>query len=199
MIVDTIYLDLPGQTVGVGAAAGFSLSATRPILPLRLRGPPVKSLGDRRKTSYAFCSRCGSILLKSELLYPTGRLARHLCMAVLTVVAWVVTGPMFHYSDGWQLVINTGTTVVTFLMVFLLQQRQNKDSVALHLKLNELLSSHRAASNQLIGIEDASEDELRRLAAAYLRLSTKRTYEVASPTPEQLSPAEPVQTAPDGG
>ncbi|MDR5763189.1 MULTISPECIES: low affinity iron permease family protein [unclassified Caballeronia] len=95
------------------------------------------------------------------------------CLAVLTVVAWVVTGPLFHYSDGWQLVINTGTTVVTFLMVFLIQQSQNKDSVALHLKLNELLSSHRAASNQLIGIEDASEDELRRLAAAYLRLSTR--------------------------
>jgi low affinity Fe/Cu permease len=93
-------------------------------------------------------------------------------LAVLTVVAWVLTGPIFHYSDGWQLVINTGTTIVTFLMVFLIQQSQNKDSVALHLKLNELLSSHRAASNRLIGIEDASEEELRRLAAAYLRLST---------------------------
>lgn len=95
------------------------------------------------------------------------------CLAVVTVVAWVVTGPIFHYSDGWQLVINTGTTIVTFLMVFLIQQSQNKDSVALHLKLNELLASHRQADNHLIGIEDASEDELRRLAAAYLRLSTK--------------------------
>jgi len=95
------------------------------------------------------------------------------CLAVLTVVAWVVTGPIFHYSDGWQLVINTGTTIVTFLMVFLIQQSQNKDSVALHLKLNELLSSHRPANNNLIGIEDASEEELRRLAAAYLRLSTQ--------------------------
>jgi low affinity Fe/Cu permease len=95
------------------------------------------------------------------------------CMAVVTVAAWVITGPIFHYSDGWQLVINTGTTIVTFLMVFLIQQSQNKDSVALHLKLNELLSSHRAASNGLIGIEDASEEELRRLAAVYLRVSTK--------------------------
>ncbi|WP_144152203.1 low affinity iron permease family protein [Paraburkholderia sp. BCC1885] len=95
------------------------------------------------------------------------------CLAVLTVVVWVVTGPIFHYSDGWQLVINTGTTIVTFLMVFLIQQSQNKDSVAVHLKLNELLSSHRAANNHLIGIEDASEEELRRLAAAYLRLSTE--------------------------
>ncbi|MGF6768465.1 low affinity Fe/Cu permease [Paraburkholderia sp. GAS199] len=95
------------------------------------------------------------------------------CFAVVTVIAWIVTGPIFHYSDGWQLVINTGTTIVTFLMVFLIQQSQNKDSVALHMKLNELLSSHRSADNNLIGIEDASEEELRRLAAAYLRLSTK--------------------------
>ncbi|WCM23603.1 low affinity iron permease family protein [Paraburkholderia bryophila] len=93
------------------------------------------------------------------------------CLSVITVVIWAVTGPLFHYSDGWQLVINTGTTIVTFLMVFLIQQSQNKDSVAIHLKLNELLASHRAANNQLIGIEDASEDDLRRLAAAYLRLS----------------------------
>ncbi|WP_233859953.1 low affinity iron permease family protein [Paraburkholderia sp. HD33-4] len=98
-------------------------------------------------------------------------------LAVLTVIAWIVTGPIFHYSDGWQLVINTGTTIVTFLMVFLIQQSQNKDSVALHLKLNELLASHRPADNHLIGIEDASEEELRRLAAAYLRLSTKNPSE----------------------
>jgi low affinity Fe/Cu permease len=88
-------------------------------------------------------------------------------------VVWVATGPIFHYSDGWQLVINTGTTIITFLMVFLIQQSQNKDSVALHLKLNELLATHRTASNQLIGIEDASEEELRRLAAAYLRLASE--------------------------
>jgi low affinity Fe/Cu permease len=109
------------------------------------------------------------------------------CLAVLTVFAWIVTGPIFHYSDGWQLVINTGTTIVTFLMVFLIQQSQNKDSVALHLKLNELLSSHRAASNQLIGIEDASEEELRRLAAAYLRLSTRQPEDVTSAMPEEVS------------
>ncbi len=92
--------------------------------------------------------------------------------AVITIVIWVVTGPVFHYSDGWQLVINTGTTIVTFLMVFLIQQSQNKDSVALHLKLNELISSHRQADNHMIGIEDATEEELRRLAAAYLRMAS---------------------------
>jgi low affinity Fe/Cu permease len=94
-------------------------------------------------------------------------------LALITIVLWAVTGPVFHFSDAWQLVINTGTTIVTFLMVFLIQQSQNKDSVAMHLKLNELLASHRAANNQLIGIEDASEDDLRRLAAAYLRLASR--------------------------
>lgn len=94
-------------------------------------------------------------------------------IAAITVFVWAVTGPLFHFSDGWQLVINTGTTIITFLMVFLIQQSQNKDSAAVHLKLNELLASHRAANNQLIGIEDASEDDLRRLAAAYLRLAGK--------------------------
>jgi low affinity Fe/Cu permease len=116
------------------------------------------------------------------------------CMAVLTVTVWIVTGPMFHYSDGWQLVINTGTTIITFLMVFLIQQSQNKDSVALHLKLNELLSSHRAASNQLIGIEDASEEELRRLAAAYLRLSTNPPATAPASVPDEPSAQGP-QTA----
>src|SRR6476661_9570785 len=102
----------------------------------------------------------------------TGKPAAFL-LAFLVIIVWAVTGPIFHYSDTWQLVINTGTTIITFLMVFLIQQSQNKDSVALHLKLNELLASHRRASNQLIGIEDASEEELRRLAAAYLRLAAE--------------------------
>jgi low affinity Fe/Cu permease len=94
-------------------------------------------------------------------------------VAAITVLVWAISGPLFHFSDGWQLVINTGTTIITFLMVFLIQQGQNKDSVAVHLKLNELLASHRAANNQLIGIEAASEEELRRLAAAYLQLASK--------------------------
>jgi low affinity Fe/Cu permease len=80
-------------------------------------------------------------------------------VAAITVLVWALTGPLFHFSDGWQLVINTGTTIITFLMVFLIQQSQNKDSAAVHLKLNELLASHRAANNQLIGIEDASEED----------------------------------------
>ncbi|MDR5884228.1 low affinity iron permease family protein [Caballeronia sp. LZ032] len=94
-------------------------------------------------------------------------------LAVIAIMIWIVTGPVFKFSDGWQLVINTGTTIITFLMVFLIQQSANKDSVALHLKLNELLASNKRANNQLIGIEDATEDELRKLAAAYLQLVEK--------------------------
>ena len=103
-------------------------------------------------------------------------------MAVISIVVWAVTGPVFHYSEDWQLVINTGTTIVTFVMVFLIQQSQNKDSVALHLKLNELLASHRQADNHLIGIEDASEEELRRLAAAYLKMTTNEDSEAITGT-----------------
>jgi low affinity Fe/Cu permease len=110
-------------------------------------------------------------------------------LAVTSVVVWAFTGPFFHYSENWQLVINTGTTIVTFVMVFLIQQSQNKDSVALHLKLNELIASHRAASDKLIGIEDASEDELRRLAAAYLRMASGDTTVFAPPEGGSLAQA----------
>jgi low affinity Fe/Cu permease len=92
-------------------------------------------------------------------------------LALGVVAAWAFTGPMFGYSESWQLVINTGTTIVTFLMVFLIQQSQNKDAVAVHLKLNELLASHREASNMLVSIEDLDEEELRQLVTFYRHLS----------------------------
>ncbi|MBN3793450.1 low affinity iron permease family protein [Burkholderia sp. Ac-20392] len=93
--------------------------------------------------------------------------------AVALTVLWLVTGPLFHYSDAWQLVINTGTTIITFLMVFLLQRNQNRDSVAMHLKLDELVAVTHAASDRLIGIEDASEEELRAMAQTYLDLAKR--------------------------
>ena len=82
-------------------------------------------------------------------------------LAVAVVVTWAVTGPLFHFSDSWQLVINTGTTVVTFLMVFLIQATQNRDATALHLKVDELIRSTREARNTFAALEDASEDELK--------------------------------------
>nr|WP_244173530.1 low affinity iron permease family protein [Caballeronia temeraria] len=111
-------------------------------------------------------------------------------LAVIAIVVWLVSGPIFKFSDGWQLVINTGTTIITFLMVFLIQQSANKDSVALHLKLNELLASNKRASNQLIGIEDATEDELRKLAAAYLQLAEERDRDSQQPTRNEGATAE---------
>jgi low affinity Fe/Cu permease len=81
-------------------------------------------------------------------------------LALGVVVAWAATGPVFGFSDTWQLVINTGTTIVTFLMVFLIQRTQNKDSLAVQLKLNELVAAIDGASNRLIGVEDLSEDEV---------------------------------------
>lgn len=89
------------------------------------------------------------------------------------ILAWIVTGPIFHYSDTWQLVINTGTTIITFLMVFLIQKSQNKDSKAIQLKLNELIAASRHASNRMVDIEDMNEEELDTLHRFYQRLSDK--------------------------
>lgn len=95
------------------------------------------------------------------------------CVALAVVLVWAICGPMFGFSEVWQLVINTATTIVTFLMVFLIQQSQNKDSIAVHLKLNELLASSRHASNRMIGIEDLDEQDLRTVADFYARLADR--------------------------
>lgn len=98
------------------------------------------------------------------------------CLALAIILIWAVTGPMFNFSEIWQLVINTLTTIVTFLMVFLIQQSQNKDSVAVHLKLNELLAANRHASNRMIGIEDLDEQDLRQVADFYTRLADRAKH-----------------------
>jgi low affinity Fe/Cu permease len=92
-------------------------------------------------------------------------------IAVAVILIWAVTGPLFHYSDTWQLVINTGTTIITFLMVFIIQQSQNKDSLAIQLKLNELIACEERASNRLIDVEDLTQQELETLKKFYVRLS----------------------------
>ena len=91
-------------------------------------------------------------------------------IALTIVVVWIATGPIFHYSDTWQLVINTGTTIVTFLMVFLIQRSQNKDALAIHLKLNEIVAALEGASNRLIDVEDLTEDEIKTLHTHYQKL-----------------------------
>lgn len=91
-------------------------------------------------------------------------------LALSVIIVWGITGPIFHFSDTWQLVINTGTTIVTFLMVFLIQRAQNKDALAIHLKLNEIVAALEGASNRLIDVEDLSEPEIDALHNYYKRL-----------------------------
>jgi low affinity Fe/Cu permease len=91
--------------------------------------------------------------------------------ATLIVVVWAISGPVFNYSETWQLVINTGTTIITFLMVFLIQKAQNKDSKAIQLKLNELIAASKHASNRMVDIEDLTEKELDQLHRYFVKLA----------------------------
>jgi low affinity Fe/Cu permease len=92
-------------------------------------------------------------------------------IAFVIVIAWGISGPIFHYSENWQLVINTGTTIITFLIVFLIHKSQNKDSLAIQLKLNELVAAHEFASNRLVNVENISEADLKVIQKYYSQLS----------------------------
>ena len=94
-------------------------------------------------------------------------------IALLLIVGWIVSGPYFHYSDTWQLVINTATTIITFLMVFLIQNTQNRDARAIHLKLDEIIHSIHTAHNEMIDIEKLPDDELQELSKHYERIRTE--------------------------
>jgi low affinity Fe/Cu permease len=95
------------------------------------------------------------------------------CGAVLVIVVWLVTGPTFHFSDTWQLIINTATTVVTFLMVFLIQNTQNRDAKAMHIKLDELIRVLKGARNQLVDVENISDEDLKKLEEQFQRLGKR--------------------------
>ena len=99
-------------------------------------------------------------------------------LAALVVVVWAMTGPVFRYSDTWQLIINTGTTILTFLMVFLIQNTQNRDNKAIHLKLDELIRAMRNARNQLLDIEDETDAEIARLQKEFIDLSGRAHPEI---------------------
>jgi low affinity Fe/Cu permease len=90
--------------------------------------------------------------------------------AVLAILVWILTGPTFHFSDTWQLIINTATTIITFLMVFLIQNTQNRDAKAMHLKLDELIRALKGARNQLVDLEELSDDDLKKLEEQFRRL-----------------------------
>jgi low affinity Fe/Cu permease len=93
--------------------------------------------------------------------------------AVLVICIWILTGPTFHFSDTWQLIINTATTVITFLMVFLIQNTQNRDAKAMHLKLDEIIRALKGARNQLVDLVDLSDEELKKLEEQFRRLRTE--------------------------
>jgi low affinity Fe/Cu permease len=127
----------------------------------------------------------------ARLATATSRLAGRpaaFCAAALVVAAWAVTGPLFGFSDTWQLVINTGTTIVTFLMVFLIQSTQNRDTVALQIKLDELIRAVHGAKDTLIDLEDLDDEALERVRAQYAALAERaRTgageFDAVAPSP----------------
>ena len=109
-------------------------------------------------------------------------------VAVLIIVVWGLTGPAFHFSDTWQLIINTGTTIVTFLMVFLIQNTQNRDAKAMHLKLDEIIRALKKARNELVDLEDLSDEELTKLEEQFKQLRAKA--ESDGPNMRHRLPAE---------
>ncbi len=113
-------------------------------------------------------------------------------LAFLIILAWAASGPFFDFSETWQLVINTGTTIITFLMVFLIQKSQNKDSKAIQLKLNELIAADERASNRMVDLEDMTEEELDRLHKFYERLSDLAEKEDNIHTSHSIDAAEQV-------
>jgi low affinity Fe/Cu permease len=128
---------------------------------MKISTPPPQTTSDRFGHFAAFCSTW----LGSKWAFT---------LAGLVIVGWAVTGPLFHYSDTWQLVINTGTTIITFLMVFLIQNTQNRDARAINLKLDELIRAIDKARNQMINIESLSDIELDLLQAQYKKMQAKR-------------------------
>ena len=109
--------------------------------------------------------------------------------ALLVIVVWLITGPTFHFSDTWQLIINTGTTIITFLMVFLIQNTQNRDAKAVHLKLDEVIRALKHARNELVDLEDLSDEDLKKLEGQFQRLRKQAEQDDAQPS-RHLEPTE---------
>ena len=112
--------------------------------------------------------------------------------AVLVILVWLLTGPTFHFSDTWQLIINTATTVITFLMVFLIQNTQNRDAKGVHLKLDELIRAIKDARDELVDLEDLSDEELQKLEEQFRRMRQRAENDDGSPS-RHVDPAESVR------
>jgi low affinity Fe/Cu permease len=119
-------------------------------------------------------------------------------LAVLVVLVWAVTGPLFKFSDTWQLVINTGTTVITFLMVFLIQSTQNRDTAAIHIKLDELIRVTKHAHNALLDLEELSEEELSEIRTGYEKLASHARDDLGQDIPHfATSPGKTARGTPE--
>jgi len=144
----------------------------------------MKSKNKKAKTFSLFFDQMATKVTKAS-----GKPAAFI-IACLLIIMWSITGPVFHYSDTWQLVINTSTTIITFLMVFIIQQTQNKDTIALQIKLNELIASSELASNRLVDIEDLTTEDLEMLKKFYIKLATLAKKESDIHTSHSLDEAE---------
>ena len=132
--------------------------------------PPAPRSSESSTVSFSrFATRVSSIAGSSAIFI----------LACLGIVVWLVTGPYFHFSDTWQLIINTATTVITFLMVFLIQNTQNRDTLAMNLKLDEIIRSIRHAHNEMINIEKLSDEDLADLAKHYERIREEHDHRAA--------------------
>jgi low affinity Fe/Cu permease len=154
-----------------------------------VEGTQLEKLREHEKERDFFCAvtdafrlfaRRSAILLGSAWAF-TG--------AVLVIAVWLITGPTFHFSDTWQLIINTATTIITFLMVFLIQNTQNRDAKAVHLKLDELIRAIKNARNELVDLEELSDEELKKLETQFRRMRKRAENDETSPS-RHVDPAE---------
>src|SRR6266850_374491 len=174
--------NLPGFTVGHGPSSPAPQKANEPLVqgsyaviafPAKTRkagshsGQPLtqstapQSRIARKRGGFQRFARTSARVTGSAVTFG---------VALMLIAAWAITGPIFHFSDTWQLVINTATTIVTFLMVFLIQNTQNRDARALHLKLDELIRAVKGARNRLVNLEELSDEELEKLAVTFQKI-----------------------------
>ena len=148
---------------------------------------PIFEMNSSQKRKVPRTQRGGFAKFARESARWTGRPSAFVIAAAIIVI-WGITGPIFHFSDTWQLVINTGTTIITFLMVFLIQNTQNRDSEALHLKIDELLRANHRAHTALLEIEELSEEELDEIKNCYATLARRAREDVRSGRSDLGSP-----------
>jgi low affinity Fe/Cu permease len=140
-----------------------------------------RKVGERKKSKGLFCVVSDAFRVVARRASAALGSAWAFAVAVLIILIWIGTGPAFHYSDTWQLIINTGTTIVTFLMVFLIQNTQNRDAKAAQLKLDEIIRAVGPARNELVDLENCSEEDLKELEEQFARIRERAKHTGGSP------------------